>query len=86
MYQSESKELSSSDALTTFEICQNNSVIGNTMATKVGFIKSRPKKEITVFALGEDKNTVSHNNTIHKYSQGQVTVTQTNFGVNVPEH
>lgn len=41
-----SKELSSSEALKTIEICQNNSLTGKAGVIELGFIEFRPRKEI----------------------------------------
>lgn len=50
-----SKELSSTDALTTVAICQNSSVTGMTKVIEAGIIEFRPRKEIKKFGLKNDK-------------------------------
>ncbi len=50
-----SKELSSSDALTTIEICQNSPVTEMTMVIETGIIEFRPRREIKKFGLKIDE-------------------------------
>ncbi len=45
------KELSSSEALKTVGICQNNSLAGKARIIEIGFIEFRPRKEIKKVAL-----------------------------------
>ncbi len=46
-----SKELSSSDALKTTEICQNSSVTGMAKVIEAGIVEFRPRREIKTFNL-----------------------------------